>query len=338
MPGSPLGVTLMSDATTDDSAFAHARAQLENALGATPTAEDRARRCAVVLRTAWPQAVLAVCRVENATAALDANGQPCTPPHDLRDTGMLVAPLTFAGREFGRFAIELSDTSPDDALRLELLALSAASALAAEPDGRDDDRDWLMRLGEVVGPVTHEFNNFLNTLLLQIAVMELTAPDSVRAELATIRTQSKSIAALTRVLQQYRRAHRPEPGPVDLNAEVRAAATGREQLDLADGLPRVLGYGPDVRRLAGFLMAGAAALSNGPIVVRTAATETSVTLTVEVTGGANPGRFAAVVEGPTIPLQEPHALELAACHSLTRRLNGALRCEGTAVTAELPVA
>jgi signal transduction histidine kinase len=330
----------MPDSSTSDSAFARARAQLENAIGATSDADGRAKRCTAVLRTAWPGAVVCAARVGDATVALDAAGQPCDPPDDLRDTGLLIAPLAFAGESFGRFAVALPDSSPDDALRLELLALNAASALAAERVSPEEasERDWLMRVGEVVGPVTHEFNNFLNTLLLQVAVMELTAPETVRAELGAIRAQGRSMAALIRLLQQYRRQYHAELKPIDLNAVVRSAATHHGRLRLGDGLPPTIGYLPDVQRLVGFLLVGAAALSDGDIDIATAATSKSVTLTVTVSGGTNPGRFASVVEGPGIVVNEPHALELAACHSLTRRLNGALRTGGTGVVVELPIA
>ena len=73
-------------------------------------------------------------------------------------------------------------------------------------DPRDlADLEALANVGEIVGPVTHEFNNLLNTLLLQIAVLEQTAPNGLRQELAGLKQHGKAAAALIRQVQQYRR-------------------------------------------------------------------------------------------------------------------------------------
>src|SRR5438128_12614860 len=85
------------------------------------------------------------------------------------------------------------------------------------------DRDWLADLGEIVGPVTHEFNNFLNTLMLQVAVIEMTAPDALKRELEGVKRQSKQVAAVVRQLQQYRRRRAGNVPPVCLNQAAKAA-------------------------------------------------------------------------------------------------------------------
>src|SRR5437016_12762410 len=84
--------------------------------------------------------------------------------------------------------------------------------------------EWLADLGEVVGPVTHEFNNFLNTLLLQIAVLEMSAPDAAKADLQAVKRQAKQVAGVIKQLQRYRR-RAGKAAPADLN---RAAAEALE--------------------------------------------------------------------------------------------------------------
>src|SRR5262245_37317787 len=86
---------------------------------------------------------------------------------------------------------------------------------------------WLADLGEIVGPVTHAFNNFLNTLLLQVAVLDASLPEGLKAELTTIRRQGREIANMVRQVQQYRRRRRTGPKRTDLND---AAETAAEEL------------------------------------------------------------------------------------------------------------
>src|SRR5262249_120438 len=83
--------------------------------------------------------------------------------------------------------------------------------------------DWWADLGEILGPVTHEFNNFLNTLLLQVAVLDLSAPQEDKSELAIIRRQGREVAAVVKQLQQLRRRRHGEPQPADLNQAVSQA-------------------------------------------------------------------------------------------------------------------
>src|SRR5207302_5407097 len=125
-------------------------------------------------------------------------------------------------------------------------ALAAAARAAADTLDRtalaDElaDRDWLADLGEIVGPVTHEVNNFLNTLMLQMAVMEMTAADGVKDELQGLKRQGKQIAGVVKQLQQYRRLRREQPPPADVS---RAAAAAAEAVERAaskiDGAPRI---------------------------------------------------------------------------------------------------
>src|SRR5687768_6864593 len=115
-------------------------------------------------------------------------------------------------------------------------------------DARDlADLEALANVGEIVGPVTHEFNNLLNTLLLQIAVLEQTAPNGIREEIAGLKLHGRAAAALIRLLQQYRRQASPEAPQGDLNEAAAAAVAAVHSGPLppgvkvgftpADGLP-----------------------------------------------------------------------------------------------------
>src|SRR5437016_3011014 len=62
-------------------------------------------------------------------------------------------------------------------------------------------------LGELARALTHEWNNFLNTLVLQIAVVERELPEPLRNELANIQQEAKGLAELIRQWQSYRPPH-----------------------------------------------------------------------------------------------------------------------------------
>ena len=63
-------------------------------------------------------------------------------------------------------------------------------------------------MGELAGVVTHEFNNYLNALLLNLAVLEHGLPEDLREQLAGHRRQGKAMAAMIRLWQQDARRQR----------------------------------------------------------------------------------------------------------------------------------
>jgi signal transduction histidine kinase len=231
----------------------------------------------------------------------------------------------------------------------------------------------LAQVGELAGPVAHEFNNFLNTILLQVAVLELDAPERLRAEFAQIRRQGNEVTAVVKQLQQYRRKRQPVPQPLDLNRLVRetvatlvrpSAELLREpllrpapappegegsapppgvpvSLELAADLPPVTGSRPDLQRLLTFLLSNAAAVSPA-VTVRTERADGWALLHVEDRGPAvDPGLLPRFFEpGPAVR-PGTNSLELAACKTLVRRLQGKIQGEnrpdgGLAVRVELP--
>jgi hypothetical protein len=247
---------------------------------------------------------------------------------------------------------------------------SADASAGPEPDASADettDLNWLADVGEIVGPVTHEVNNFLNTLMLQLAVMELTATDAVKAELQGLKRQGKQVAAVVKQMQQYRRRAADQRSAADVSTAAAAAADllarapargeGRPRvrpaasaasdevplrLRLTDALPAVPGPAADLRRLCRFLVCGVSwsVAGGGVILLSTAPAGNGVTLRVEAIGAAC-GSLAGMLEGP-VNAEGPHGLEIAACQSIVRRLGGSMRAEptpdGEAIVVELPAA
>jgi signal transduction histidine kinase len=242
----------------------------------------------------------------------------------------------------------------------------AARGIPAPAD-EQADAEWLADLGEVVGPVTHEFNNFLNSLLLQLAVMESSVPEATKAELQAVKRQAKQVAGVIKLLQQYRRRHASKTLPVDLNEAVHAAAealarspaaddgagrirpaesAGPDDLplrtQLATSLPPVRGLAADLRRLCRFLLNTAASTvgGGGSLTLSTAPADGGAVLRVEA-AGATGGSLARLLDGP-LAVDGGQGLELAACQSLVRRLGGQMRAEptpgGEAIVVELPTA
>jgi hypothetical protein len=237
----------------------------------------------------------------------------------------------------------------------------ATMAASAAPADEWAEVDWLADLGEILGPVTHEFNNFLNTLLLQVAVLDLSAPQEVKSELAVIRRQGREVAAVVKQLQQLRRRRHGEAPPGDLNQAVvqataalarRSVTSGSAprirvasgepasepgdvvvRLRLTEDLPRASAGVSDLRRLCRFLVGGLAwAISTGgDMTLATDVSGAGLVLRVEVAGTDNQsvdatGSVAQLLEGP-LSAEGPHRLELAACQSLVRRLSASLRIE-----------
>jgi C4-dicarboxylate-specific signal transduction histidine kinase len=229
------------------------------------------------------------------------------------------------------------------------------AALAEEAAG--DAR--LADVGETSVPVAHEFNNFLNALMLHVAVLQYKPPEAIPEGLAEVRQQAMASADLVQQFQNYRRRTTEAPRPAELNRAARAAVRRlggapaaaetilhvpmppggpgsvsvavRCRLDLADGALPAPGPPGDLKRLCVFLLrnaAGAAALNEGCVVVRTSHAHGKVVLRVEELGTAVPWADLLRLFEPTAPAREgTSGLELAACRTLARRTHGALRAE-----------
>src|SRR5207248_7507824 len=97
-------------------------------------------------------------------------------------------------------------------------------------------------VGELAGPLAHEFNNFLNVLLLEVAALSQDASEEVRAELARVRQQGLAASSLVRQWQRYRQQARSAACEVALNDVVRRALEEltRGTNSPASALPRPL--------------------------------------------------------------------------------------------------
>jgi signal transduction histidine kinase len=219
-------------------------------------------------------------------------------------------------------------------------------------DPRDlADLEAWANVGEIIGPVAHEFNNLLNTLLLQIAVLEQTCPEALKEDIAGLKQHGRTAAALVRLVQQYRKQSSPEAPQSDLNEAVTAAVAAIRAAPLppgvkvdctaGNGLPPVRAGLTELKRLVTFLLGNAAQSGCDGVAARTESCGRGVALVVDVTGPSLDPSFLARLTAPALSSRESAAgLELAAVRSLTRRLGGELSAQahdgGARVTVELP--
>jgi signal transduction histidine kinase len=251
---------------------------------------------------------------------------------------------------------ELSQQTGADAQRVARLTEALlATRLALEEQGALRQELAASRaladIGEVAAPVAHEFNNFLNALLLHVAVLELKMPPEQRQGLADIRQQGKGMAALIQQWQNYRRRPSGDGRTADLNEAVRGAAQAldaprseRVCLELAPGALPVAGTAADLQRLCAFLLRNAVAVNppGATITVQTGKERDKVLLRVQ-DGGPSlaPELLAELFDPHPVRRAGTSGLELAACKAIVRRLQGRISAEntgdcGVTVTVELP--
>jgi signal transduction histidine kinase len=188
-------------------------------------------------------------------------------------------------------------------------------------------------LPEVTALVAHEFNNYLNGILLHVAILDQELP-AARGELGVIRQQAQAAAGLVKRLQQFNQRVPLALGPVDLNAVVRevlarlppdSAATVRPEL--ADGLPPALADRATLERLVNLVVADAQAVA-GPrtVTVRAQQAGAHVVVVVEDTGPAIADALLPRLFEPFVVSREGgDGIRLAVSKLLARRLQGAIR-------------
>jgi signal transduction histidine kinase len=287
----------------------------------------------------------------------------------LPSQGLRTEAIAFQGRSWGFLALAVPKLASEDTDAVVRAVLSTCcqqlafhlhvEAQARERKTLEGDlaaQAWLANVGELAGPVSHEFNNFLNTLLLHVAVLETEVPEDLRSDLAEVRRQGTNIAAIIKQFQEYRRRQRPPEQMVDLNRAVReTVATLRlaptvpgdapVHLELASDLSPVLGSPSDLKRLCLFLLTNTVAATApgcGRVTVRTQDATDKVLLQLEDTGPSlGPDQLSQAFELCSTPCQGRNSLELAACKTLVRRLGGVIDVEnrsegGITITVELP--
>lgn len=191
------------------------------------------------------------------------------------------------------------------------------------PPGSDPDRDSLADLGSLLGPIVHETSNFLNALLLNVAILESSVLPEGRAELDDIRHQGAKLGAIMRLAQQRRR-----PAgicdPVDLNESARGVVA-----NCACAAEPLIVPGPasELERLIRFLVK-----ASGSESACTRRDGAAAVLEVQCTAEA-----ARQAENQTIDPECENALEIAVCQMIARRRGGAIRATGGGLAVTLPL-
>lgn len=230
----------------------------------------------------------------------------------------------------------------------------------------EPDAEWLSAalaeqteladIGELAGQISHEFNNFLNSLLLRISLLETERSDHVAAELADIRRQARHLADLIRQVQQSRREpaaqartidwHRSLKRAVDLATEQFSGQKSGIQLELSSRPLAVAGRAMDHQRLCSFLLRhrliepGAAARI---VTVRTKVADDKAMLTIEdPRTKLTAAQIANLFEPDANEADNLRRLLLAACRAIVRRLQGRIGAKplaqsGLVIEAEFPL-
>jgi signal transduction histidine kinase len=218
-----------------------------------------------------------------------------------------------------------------------------------------NDLTQLALLAELARPLAHECNNFLNNLLLQLAITDKFLPDPTRADWANVRREAKKLAHL---FQQWQRQRKHDAGDLDrveLNQLIQEGAesihselAGAQIQVCTAGEPLwLMGSAGEMQRLMSLLLHYAvAAIQSGGI--------DSPTLEVHLANDRD--RILVQMRSSEVPdlnsrwsdfderaSFERHTLSLAAlaCKSLAEHFGGTIRIErnaedGTSLVVDLP--
>ncbi len=194
-------------------------------------------------------------------------------------------------------------------------------------------------LGELTRPLVHEFNNFLNTILLQIAVMEA-AGAGAHTDFEVMRKEGKQIG---KTIADWHRFIKPLPEAtqeIDINQVLRDCVSGpllrhlqagQVQLELCGGTLTAQAHVVPFRRFCSLLIRctldriADPAVADDKIVVRTEKQQGLVVLTVRKNTRQLSAREVAELFDPARSVGS--GLELALCKSLAYRFGGRLSVE-----------
>ncbi len=319
-----------------------------------------------MLRTFCPSHPLYVCRLldlpEPESAAIDqigeshpgwaemlarlrpseAGGSVFLPPGEKEWEGLVLVQekIVYRGRDLGTVALAVSEKNVADHTRAQVILAAFAGQLAPRLGFQGEEQEgakWrqelveqerLAQVAELAGPLVHESNNFLNVVLLQVAVMEMEVSGQLRTQLGVIRRQGAEFKAKVRDFQSRRQSLQPEPRLISLNQVIRDALQAWEgegtavTLELAADLPPVLGAAVDVKRLLRFLRTsmGWESVSEG------------LSLTTERAGSKVKLSFRGPSSDADKDSARPESLEWQASQGLVRRLKAKMTREDTADT------
>src|SRR5437870_4622744 len=143
---------------------------------------------------------------------------------------LAAAEVTFHARRWGVLALAVPKTaSPETLALVGVLLATCSDQLAARLDAETQERrlqalqkelegqSFLASTGELASPLAHEFNNFLNVVLLHVALLEAELPEKLRSELTELRRQAASMTSAVKQFQQYRRRRQSIQEPVEIN-------------------------------------------------------------------------------------------------------------------------
>jgi signal transduction histidine kinase len=225
--------------------------------------------------------------------------------------------------------------------------------LSEARDAVEADNQALADAAECASPVAHEMNNFLNSLLLHLAVLQAQLPPEHRTGLDLICREAKGMATLVHQWQNCRRRGTAEL-ECDLNQAVRVAVDSLSiagtrptvRVELSGGAMTVRGPLADLARVCSFLVRHAVAVTpaDGAITVRTKRCDGKIILSVEDAGpSVAPEQLGRLFDPHPTGRDGTDGLELAACKGIARRSGGSIRAEnqpggGVRVTIELAAA
>jgi signal transduction histidine kinase len=198
----------------------------------------------------------------------------------------------------------------------------------------------LADMGELAGQVAHKFNNFLNSLLLKIALLETELSEEVAAKFVDTKHDAKKMAEIIKQIHEFQ-CREPMIELLDLNSLIAkvarspawSAAELSIQLQLSSQAALISGSPVDFQRLFFFLLRNrliASAPAGRTLLLRTDVKE-KVLFSMEDDKGNVPASLVAnLFDGEARDGGGGFRLELAACKAIVRRNQGRIHAKTTA--------
>jgi C4-dicarboxylate-specific signal transduction histidine kinase len=211
----------------------------------------------------------------------------------------------------------------------------------------------LADVGELAGQLTHKFNNFLNSLLLKLALLETEHPELASGRLAEVKNQAKGMADVIKQIHHFQR-RQTATQVLDLNTVITRVSqaispeAGKVSIDLelSPEPAAVAASSVDLHRLFYFLLhhrLAAAGSARRSLVLRTAVTDKVVASMQDDTWALPAAALASLFDGDAKNADGGISLDLAACKALVRRHQGRIHARsiepvGVIIDAEFPPA